>query len=46
VRCRVLEDKAAEYGISDLRPFYMSAAFASARFTFDAERGVIVHSTA
>jgi hypothetical protein len=39
-------DKAAEYGINDLRPFYTSAAFASARFTFDAHRGVIVHSTA
>ena len=46
VRCRVLEDKASEYGINDLRPFYASAAFASARFTFDAQRGVITHAAA
>jgi DNA replication licensing factor MCM2 len=46
VRCRVLEDKASEYGINDLRPFYASAAFASARFTFDDERKVIVHTAA
>ena len=46
VRCRVLEDKAAEYGINDLRPFYASAAFASARFVFDEQRGVIVHAAA
>tara|TARA_B110000977_G_scaffold142731_3_gene181203 strand:- start:3711 stop:5945 length:2235 start_codon:yes stop_codon:yes gene_type:complete len=46
VRCRVLEDKAAEYGINDLRPFYASAAFASARFTFDGEMGVILHAAA
>lgn len=46
VRCRVLEDKASEYGINDLRPFYASAAFASARFTFDEQRGVIVHAAA
>ena len=44
VRCRVLEDKASEYGIHDLRPFYASAAFASARFTFDERRGVIAHA--
>jgi len=46
VRCRVLEDKASEYGINDLRPFYASAAFASARFVFDEQRGVIVHAAA
>ena len=46
IRCRALEDKAAEYGINDLRPFYSSAAFAAARFTWDAERNVIVHSVA
>ena len=46
VRCRILEDKAAEYGIMDLRAFYAGAAFASARFTHDAERNVIVHSAA
>ena len=46
VRCRVLEEKAAEYGIADLRRFYASAAFQAARFTHDAERGVIVHSAA
>ena len=31
---------------SGLRPFYASAAFASARFTFDAQRGVITHAAA
>lgn len=46
VRCRILEDKAAEYGITDLRAFYAGAAFASARFTHDAERNVIVYSAA
>ena len=30
----------------DLRAFYAGAAFASARFTHDAERNVIVHSAA
>ena len=42
----LLEEKAAEYGIADLRRFYASAAFQAARFTHDAERGVIVHSAA
>ena len=41
-----VEDKASEYGINDLRPFYASAAFASARFVFDEQRGVIVHAAA
>jgi DNA replication licensing factor MCM2 len=44
VRCKLLEDKAREYGVEDLTRFYGSPAFASARFTHDAERNVIVHS--
>jgi DNA replication licensing factor MCM2 len=42
----VLEDKASEYGITDLRPFYNSACFASARFTHDPDRHLIIHSSA
>jgi len=43
VRCRILETKATEYGVTNLVPFYSSPAFASARFTHDAERGLIYH---
>ena len=43
VRCRILETKATEYGVTNLVPFYSSPASASARFTHDAERGLIYH---
>jgi len=45
VRCTLLEHKAREYGITDLVPFYRSAAFRSSHFSYDAARGCIIHTS-
>lgn len=45
VRCRDLESKAREYGITDLVPFYASSAFRNSHFSHDAAREVIVHTS-
>ena len=45
MRCRDLESKAREYGITDLLPFYSSAMFKNSHFTHDAAREVIVHTS-
>jgi DNA replication licensing factor MCM2 len=45
VRCTLLEHKAREYGITDLVPFYRSAAFRSSHFSYDAARGFIIHTS-
>ena len=45
VRCTLLEHKAKEYGITDLVPFYNSAAFRSSHFSHDAARGCIIHTS-
>ena len=43
IACRHLEDKAREYDILDLQPFYDSALFADDNFELNAAEGVILH---
>lgn len=45
IRCRDLESKAREYGITDLAPFYGSSIFRNSDFTHDSAREVIVHAS-
>jgi DNA replication licensing factor MCM2 len=42
LKCSVLEHRAREYGVVDLRPFYRSHTFLGANFTHDAEQREII----
>ena len=43
ITCAHLEEKAREYDILDLQPFYDSALFADDNFELNAAEGVILH---
>lgn len=42
IKCHLLEHRAKEYGVVDLRPFYRSQTFLGEGFTHDAEANAII----